>query len=254
MSDFGVGGKLGGNCRNSCVVANPDKPGFLIAGWILAEGCTWHRPFSTTSIARRWCDLSGSLRAYPFPASANVSSSIPAGASRTVSRSPFSTTQTGGTITWVSRFLKAHCPNVRIVLADPVDSRLAHLVDSAHPDLDSAYKIEGIGGSAMPAVCDPGVIDQAVRVTDEESFAVTRRLIGDEGLLVGGSTGTAVAAALRVAAQECDGRSSPYSPIRGTATWPRRDSDRHLSMKLVDTRVQAIHSPEMGHVRFRRTA
>jgi cysteine synthase len=112
---------------------------------------------------------------------------------------------TGGTITGVGRFLKAHCPGARIVLADPVGSRLAHLVDSAHPDHDTAYQVEGIGGSVMPAACDPGVIDAAERVSDEESFATAGRLLREEGLLVGGSSGTAVAAALRVAARGCDG-------------------------------------------------
>ncbi len=112
---------------------------------------------------------------------------------------------TGGTITGVGRFLKARCPGVRVVLADPVGSRLAHLVDPTHPDLDAAYQVEGIGGSVMPRACDPGVIDAAERVTDEESFAMGRRLIRQEGLLVGGSSGTAVAAALRVAARGCAG-------------------------------------------------
>jgi cysteine synthase len=112
---------------------------------------------------------------------------------------------TGGTITGVGRFLKAHCPGVRIILADPIGSRLAHLVDPAHPDHDAGYQVEGIGGSVMPPVCEPGVIDAAERVTDEESFAMARRLIREEGLLVGGSSGTAVAAALRVAASACDG-------------------------------------------------
>ena len=108
---------------------------------------------------------------------------------------------TGGTITGVGRFLKAHSPGVRIVLADPVGSRLAHLVDPSHPDHDTGYQVEGIGGSVVPATCDLGVIDEAERVTDEESFAVARRLIREEGLLVGGSSGTTVAAALRLAAR-----------------------------------------------------
>jgi len=112
---------------------------------------------------------------------------------------------TGGTITGVGRFLKAHCPGVRIILADPFGSRLAHLVDPSHPDHDAGYQVEGIGGSVMPAVCDSAVIDAAERVTDEESFATANRLIREEGLLVGGSSGTAVAAALRVAARGCDG-------------------------------------------------
>ncbi len=112
---------------------------------------------------------------------------------------------TGGTITGVGRYLKTHCPGVRIILADPVGSRLAHLVDPALPDFDAAYRVEGIGGSVIPAACDLNLIDAAERVTDDESFATTRRLIREEGLLVGGSSGAVVAAALRVANQGCDG-------------------------------------------------
>ena len=108
---------------------------------------------------------------------------------------------TGGTITGVGRFLKAHCPGVRIVLADPIGSRLAHFVDAAHPDYDAAFRVEGVGGSTVPAVLDIGVVDAAERVTDDEAFAMTGRLLRDGGLLVGGSSGTAVAAAIRVAAR-----------------------------------------------------
>jgi cysteine synthase len=108
---------------------------------------------------------------------------------------------TGGTLTGVSRYLKPRLPHVRIVLADPVGSRLAHLVCSDHPDVDSAYQVEGIGGSTVPATLDLSAIDSAERISDEESFAMTGRLWREEGLLVGGSSGTAVAAAVRVAAR-----------------------------------------------------
>lgn len=109
---------------------------------------------------------------------------------------------TGGTLTGVGRFLKRHCPGVRIVLADPVGSRLAHLVDPTQPDHDAPYAVEGIGGSFVPTNLDVSVIDAAMRVDDATSFAMTGRLWREEGLLVGGSSGTAVAAALDVAARD----------------------------------------------------
>ncbi|HEX3147843.1 MAG TPA: cysteine synthase family protein [Gemmataceae bacterium] len=112
---------------------------------------------------------------------------------------------TGGTITGVGLYLKTHCPGVCIVMADPVGSRLAHFVDPRHPDRDAAYAMEGIGGSRWPVACDPNVIDEAEPVADEEAFAMTRRLIAEEGLLVGASSGAAVVAALRVAARGCAG-------------------------------------------------
>ncbi len=102
-------------------------------------------------------------------------------------------------ITGVGRFLKRHLPRVKIVLADPVGSRLAHFIDPDQPDVDAPYHVEGIGGSTIPAIFDPKVVDVVERVTDEESFAMVKRLLCEEGLLVGGTSGTAVVAALRIA-------------------------------------------------------
>ena len=73
------------------------------------------------------------------------------------------------------------------------------------PDLDAGYQIEGIGGSDWPGIVSPRRDRRCRCITDEESFAMTRRLIKEEGLLVGGSSGTAVVAALRVAARGCAG-------------------------------------------------
>ena len=108
---------------------------------------------------------------------------------------------TGGTITGVGRRLKAAHPGVRIVLADPVGSVLACWVESGNLGPDAAYAVEGIGASEPPENLHRDVIDGVERVSDEESFAMALRLVREEGLLVGGSAGTNVVAALRVAAR-----------------------------------------------------
>lgn len=108
---------------------------------------------------------------------------------------------TGGTITGVARRLRAALPRVRIVLADPVGSVFADWVESGQLGADGSYAVEGIGGSEVPENLHRDVLDGAERVSDEESFAMVKRLVREEGLLVGGSAGTNVVAALRVASR-----------------------------------------------------
>ena len=108
---------------------------------------------------------------------------------------------TGGTITGVGRRLKTVLPGVHIVLADPVGSALADWVEAGVLGADGTYAVEGIGASEAPENLHRDVIDAAERVSDAESFAMVQRLVREEGLLVGGSSGTNVVAALRVAAR-----------------------------------------------------
>ena len=100
---------------------------------------------------------------------------------------------TGGTITGAGRYLtEASAGAVRIIGADPEGS-----IYSGGPV--HTYDVEGVGEDFWPAAYDPSVVDEIHRIGDAESFAMTRRLAREEGLLVGGSSGMAVVAALRAA-------------------------------------------------------
>jgi cystathionine beta-synthase len=105
---------------------------------------------------------------------------------------------TGGTITGLGRFLKERNPKVRIIGADPAGSILYDFFHTGKVVKAETYKVEGIGEDFFPAALDFSVIDDVVRVTDKESFLAARRLARTEGIWAGGSTGTAVAAALEV--------------------------------------------------------
>jgi cystathionine beta-synthase len=98
---------------------------------------------------------------------------------------------TGGTISGCAHYLKAQNPSIQVIGADPEGSILSG--DTARP-----YLTEGIGEDFMPGTLDPAVIDRWVRVSDRDSFVAARRLTREEGILSGGSCGTALVAALSV--------------------------------------------------------
>lgn len=132
---------------------------------------------------------------------------------------------TGGTITGVGHYLKERRPGVTVVGADPEGSLYSG--DAVHP-----YLVEGIGEDFWPESFDPDVVDRWYRVSDRDSFATARRCSEEEGILVGGSTGTALWAALEYAKDQ---------PADATIVVLVPDSGRGYLSKLYDDTWMAEH-------------
>ena len=103
----------------------------------------------------------------------------------------------GGTLTGVGRFMKRVLPKTEMVLADPVGSVLAPLVNSGEMIEAGSWTVEGIGEDFVPPNCDLSLVKAAYSVTDQESYAAARDLLRKEGIFAGSSSGTLLAAALR---------------------------------------------------------
>lgn len=109
---------------------------------------------------------------------------------------------TGGTITGVGKYVKEHVPGAKIVLADPVGSGLGGYINTGELGPDGPFAVEGIGSASVPSNLHREAVDWAEYVPDVETFAMVERLVKEEGLTVGGSSGVNVIAALRVAARD----------------------------------------------------
>jgi len=125
---------------------------------------------------------------------------------------------TGGTVSGVGRYLKERKPSVRVIVADPEGSILSG-GDSG------SWKVEGIGEDFFPETFYDEIVDEYVRVSDEESFQAARALAAAEGLLVGGSSGTAMAAALKHARS---------TGTEGTVVVMMPDTGRNYLSKMFD--------------------
>jgi cystathionine beta-synthase len=106
---------------------------------------------------------------------------------------------TGGTITGTGRYLKERNPQLTVIGIDPVGSILYELHRTGREVKPEGYKVEGIGEDFLPGTTDLSVIDSVIQVTDRESFLMTRRLVREEGIFSGGSSGTAVAGTIKYA-------------------------------------------------------
>ena len=99
---------------------------------------------------------------------------------------------TGGTISGVAKYLKEQNPDIKIIAGDPEKS--VYSGGSGRP-----YLVEGVGEDFWPTTYHPDLVDEVIPVSDADSFAMTRKVAREEGLLLGGSCGLAIVAGLEVA-------------------------------------------------------
>lgn len=114
----------------------------------------------------------------------------------------------GGTYSGVLRYLKEHNPKITGVLADPVGSTMG---GGEHGD----YDIEGIGNDFIADTMDMSLVDKVIKVNDAEAFNATRQLAKKEGVFAGSSSGAALAASLKLAAEIPSGNIVTIFPDRG---------------------------------------
>ncbi len=138
---------------------------------------------------------------------------------------------TGGTVSGAGKYLKEQNPKIKVVAGDPVGSLYTGFFRTRTMGEGVPYKVEGIGGDKIPSTIWWDWIDEYRQLPDRESFAMTRRLAREEGLLVGGSSGLNVAIALQVAREVDD-------PAACVVTLLSDTGERYLSKVFNDEWMQ----------------
>lgn len=124
----------------------------------------------------------------------------------------------GGTFTGIAKYLKGKNPNIKTILADPIGSTMGG-------GEEGCYSIEGIGNNFVPGTMDIELVDDTIKISDEESFKMVKELARREGVIVGSSSGAAMAAALKLAETIDEGNIITVFPDRG---------DRYFSKNIYD--------------------
>jgi cystathionine beta-synthase len=161
----------------------------------------------------------------------------------------------GGTLTGLGRYFAKASPKTAMVLADPVGSILAPLVERGEKVEPGSWVIEGIGEDFVPRNCDLTLVSKAYEITDSESIATARMLLVKAGILAGSSSGTLLAAALRYCREQtepkrvvtlvCDTGSRYLSKVYNDS-WVAEQGlvDRELHGDLRDLIARAANSGE----------
>lgn len=124
----------------------------------------------------------------------------------------------GGTFTGIAKYLKGKNPNIKTILADPIGSTMGG-------GEEGCYSIEGIGNNFVPGTMDIELVDDTIKISDEESFKMVKELARREGVIVGSSSGAAMAVALKLAETIDEGNIITVFPDRG---------DRYFSKSIYD--------------------
>ena len=162
----------------------------------------------------------------------------------------------GGTLAGLSRFFARVQPDLEMVLADPEGSILTPYLKSGHLGQAGSWAVEGIGEDFIPDIADLSRVKAAYSIPDEESFAVARAVLRQEGILGGSSTGTLVAAALRYCREQtrpkrvvtfiCDSGNKYLSKMYNDF-WMAEQGFGHRA-SLGDLRDLILHRHEQGEV------